>query len=831
MRFDRTLCGLFATSLAAALQGQCATSWLQGDIPGVGRGVQAVAMWDPDGPGPLGERLVLGGNFLAAGSQSVNHVAMWDPATGQFAPLGVGLGTAVISLATHANGDLIANGAWRWNGASWVPLGTPPQFPGPAVILPGGDVVAAHRIWHQACGFCGGAYYAEVRRWNGTAWAPLGASPGFDANSAIYDFALLPNGDLVAGGAFATAGGAAAPNVARWDGTAWSSLGGGTNGYVSALAVLPNGDLVAGGRFTMAGGAPAANIARWDGAAWSPLGAGLDNYVHDVAVLPNGELIASGIFAVAGGIPVQGLARWNGAAWAPFDASGAGHYHVHALASTATGEVYAGGSFTSLGGIGAVDVARFDGAAWSALWHGWNGPIEAALPLRGGDLVVGGDFTQAGSVAAARIARWNGAVWSPLGAGLGGDPPGDRGFALLELANGDLVAGGSFTIAGNVAVNHIARWDGAGWSPLGAGLPYPVQALRLLPNGDLAAGVGNFPGPGEVWRWNGVAWARLGPTMDGVVSALGVSSSGELLAGGRFQTIGAVAVPHLARWSGAGWSAFAGGRPAAVDAILELRNGDLAVGGQFPSLGFVTRWNGTSWSGFGTGLGATFVASAVESLVELPDGDLVAAGAFAQSLGGLPALRNIARWDGAAWLPLGGGLDGRAHTLAMTSTGELFVGGAFATADARPSAFAARLATSCPAAALVLPTACVGSVGPVVASVDGLPWTGATVRALAHGFAPNALAVSLLGLSSPNVSLAWLGPTALPGCNQLASHEAIVLHVPQAGAAASAFAIPNDAVFAGVVLWSQFLQFEVGAQGQLGPISGSNGLRLTVGSF
>src|SRR5690606_1190579 len=60
---------------------------------------------------------------------------------------------------------------------------------------------------------------------------------------------------LVVAGAFATAGGVSASNIASWDPLtgAWSPLGLGTNGTVVALAVLPTGELVAGGGFTTAG--------------------------------------------------------------------------------------------------------------------------------------------------------------------------------------------------------------------------------------------------------------------------------------------------------------------------------------------------------------------------------------------------------------------------------------------------------------------------------------------------------------------------------------------------------------------------------------------------
>ena len=75
----------------------------------------------------------------------------------------------------------------------------------------------------------------------------------------------------------------------------------GLNGYVHALAVLPSGDLIAGGSFTTSGGQAINYIARWNGTSWSPLGPGADNLVYALAVLPNGDLIAAGSFTAAAG--------------------------------------------------------------------------------------------------------------------------------------------------------------------------------------------------------------------------------------------------------------------------------------------------------------------------------------------------------------------------------------------------------------------------------------------------------------------------------------------------------------------------------------------------
>ncbi|MFN7430083.1 MAG: hypothetical protein ACK5TP_05830 [bacterium] len=67
----------------------------------------------------------------------------------------------------------------------------------------------------------------------------------------------------------------------------------------------------------------------------------------------------------------------------------------------------------------------------------------AVLP--GGDVIVGGTFTAAGGLSANRIARYNPStgVWSALGSGTNG-----RVRALAVLPGGDVIVGGDFNIAG-----------------------------------------------------------------------------------------------------------------------------------------------------------------------------------------------------------------------------------------------------------------------------------------------------------------------------------------------------------------------------------------------
>ncbi len=399
---------------------------------------------------------------------------------------------------------------------------------------------------------------------------------GSGTNGA-YVLALtsLPNGNLVAGGQFTTAGGAPANHVARWNGSAWLPLASGMAGgsfatAVFALAAMPNGDLIAGGDFATAGGVTVRGIARWNGAAWSPLGSGmtwgtLPAAVYALLVLPNGDLIAGGDFNTAGGVAAQGIARWNGSAWQPFGAGIAGQ-SVSALALLPNGDIVAGGDFFMAGGGLASNVARWNGSSWSPLGAGTNSPVAALAVLPNGDLVVGGGFSSAGGAAnTVAIARWSGNAWQSFGGGMNGQV-----FALAVRPSGEVFVGGHFTSAGGTPANRIARGAGGAWQTLGSGLNHYVYALAPLPGDAMAVG-------------------------------------------GQFTQAGGVSASHVARWS----------RPATIDFLtppydVSICPGDTAlftcmVDGDAP-LSFQWRRDGVSLGDGPTGTGSIVVGSATSDL-------------------------------------------------------------------------------------------------------------------------------------------------------------------------------------------------------------------------
>ena len=89
----------------------------------------------------------------------------------------------------------------------------------------------------------------------------------------------------------------------------WSALGTGTNNVVYATAIF-NGELIVGGNFTIAGGAAANYIAKWNGTSWAPLGSGMDGAVYALAEY-QGELYAGGDFITAGGKVSPYIAKYR----------------------------------------------------------------------------------------------------------------------------------------------------------------------------------------------------------------------------------------------------------------------------------------------------------------------------------------------------------------------------------------------------------------------------------------------------------------------------------------------------------------------------------------
>lgn len=287
------------------------------------------------------------------------------------------------------------------------------------------------------------------------------------------------DGTIYIGGGFTNWNGiAAADGIVKYNpttGVYTACSTGMVGGGVGVMAELPNGRIVMGGGFTSAGGvANTARIAVYDPVAdtFSALGTGASsNSVFALVVDSTGGIYAGGDYGLMGGVAnTVRIAYWNGSAWTALGTGANGT--VFALVIGLDRNLYLTGAFTTLNGVACNQIGKWNGSAFTAMSTGVNGSGGRALASGPNGLIyVGGLFTAAGGVSGTnRIASWNGVTFLSMGGGLGDDVTG-----LSVDAQGVVLATGQFgqtTSAGGAFFpDGAARFNGSSWTTIGVDAP------------------------------------------------------------------------------------------------------------------------------------------------------------------------------------------------------------------------------------------------------------------------------------------------------------------------------------------------------------------------
>ncbi len=628
-------------------------------------------------PTPHGVGLHIGGTFLGVGGVEASHLAFWN-----------GARWCTLEPAVETN------------AASHVSAIIRVDEDGPGPLLP--SIVIGG--WFQRVG---GTDAPNIARWDGEQWSTVGEGiPGrVTALCAFDDDGVGPGGPLIYAAGEFNLGGPTLTYLAKWDGVSWQPVPiQGPLVRVDALTTY-RGELIVGGRFQSIDGVPASCIAAWNGVRWRGLGLGIsatdvEGGVRCFATFdagPGEGLVVGGKFEAAGGTPAFGVAMWDGQ-WSSLGAgirNGPNSAIVNSLAAFDHGSgprLYAGGDFHAGRGSEFEHLAVWDGMNWSAAGDIGGDVTHLAVFDRGDGptLFVFGGFATVDGVYSPLMAEWDGARWIPRGQSLD-EFGGARVFELraADVGNGpQLFAGGSFSFAGGTGVRQTAVWNGREWSPLGNAGDGPLGGVFSM--AQFPSGVGNplyiggsigevlFDGSrlrgGGVAVWDGARWTSVNSGLDGgsrIATVLTMrthddGTSEKLYLGGWFSGTAGYPLNNVARLSQDGWRSFdADGlnnrtRCAAVfdsGAGPEFFvGGDFTVAGGQPA-GGVARWSGSGWLPVGSNLAGE---ARIYSLVVFDDGTgpaLYASGYLTLPTGGFPS-RNVAKWNGTSWEPMGAGIPG-----------------------------------------------------------------------------------------------------------------------------------------------------------------------------
>jgi trimeric autotransporter adhesin len=701
-----------------------------------------------------GTNLYVGGVFSMIGGTMANNVIKWDGE--KWYPIGEGSENGIsghVSSLAYVDGKLFVggmmtkagsksvNGVAYWDGATWNALGNDETngirlinvFEGDTLIHSGhvwslygnGDMIYVGGLFHLA----GGEPARGAAGWNTKTgeWETFnGGFEGDFPNSLVYGMSFAARGDeLYVGGQFSYAGSVPAKNIAKWNGSEWSEVGGGANNWVRDLGIDDEGNLYAVGFFDTVGTIQVSGVAKWNGMNWESLGdmrfvESWSTYLPELRQVYtlNGSVYVGGYFNVMNDEPAASFARWDGNQWHKIHGLG----FTHGLSpGTITAiqpignRMYIGGVFTTADFLTLNGLVEWDipSSSWQRISDGsedkgiYDGAVFA---LASSDNVTyaGGYFSIAGGVYAKNIANWNGSEWDHMSMGYINGIKGD--VYTIFIDGDDVYVGGQFGWAGSVEAYHIAKWNGNEWSSIGIGVGGvsgpSVDAIYKLGNYLYVAGYFAFVGDAENYTLpaNSVArfnltterWEVLGNGIEyvegypGYVEALEYDGT-FLYAGGLFSRVDNTEIYGIALWDGEKWLPLQpDGKQDGVDGIvytIKRHNDDVLFGGYFalpddPEIQHLVRWDGTAWHGIGGGISSTTGNDRVRAIQ--PYQDRIIIGGHFDRAGNTP-VSNIAMWDGTEWNNLGGGTNAQVNSLDIFGN-KLMAGGWFTiVAGGKPS--------------------------------------------------------------------------------------------------------------------------------------------------
>ena len=469
--------------------------------------------------------------------------------------------------------------------------------------------------------------------------------------------------------------------LANNNGQSWDAVSGGWNlaSKRSVSSSVVSGSNVFVGLGNVVGDA---EVWRWNGTAWTKIGGdGVNSSWADQTFEEVTSLATDGtnVYAGLGNSTGDGeVWRWNGSSWTKIGGDslngswGIGTYESIPALYYFNANLYAG-----LGtGANDAEVWRWNGSSWTkiggdSLNSGWTTNFETVYSFAddGTNIYAG----IGNSTTDAEVWRWNGSSWTKIG-GDGLNSSWNTNYESvrsLKYQSGILYAG----IGDSITDAEVWRWNGTNWAQIGGdGLNtswntnYEAVYSMAGDGTNIFVGLGNGDGDGEVWRWNGTAWIQVGgdgvngswPTSTGDIVMTLSSGPGGIVYAGLNDTVTAGA-GYLYSWNGTAWTVRGGQHInnswgytgfGSVEVMQQI--GDYLYAGLGNTAGTAQVWRTNGVNGWEMVGGQSFNGSWASNTYEYISSISSYGNDVVVGLGSSANDAEVWRWNGSSWNQIGG---------------------------------------------------------------------------------------------------------------------------------------------------------------------------------
>jgi hypothetical protein len=486
----------------------------------------------------------------------------------------------------------------HWDGVHWslVPAASSNSN---GNALTGIAAISSSDIWAVGSGApsrpqgCGIGSGATIEHWDGVRWTSISVPQ--PSGSPQQEFSLASVAAVATNNVWAVGGvlsyyrgqsSAFSPVIEHWNGSAWSTVSGPSNGTVAGLtgvAATATGSPVAVGQTEAANGPATTLVEQYSSGVWavvdSPSPGTLANELKGIAASSSTDIWAVG--DSAGGTLVE---HWNGSAWgyylspngAPADVT------LNGVAARASNDAWAVGTAPGTGYNDVELIEHWNGSQWSIVPGAARGG-QANVQLNGVAALSATDAWAVGAAAGPYAEHWNGAQWTivPTPTSVPGTYLNQDAFLSVAAVSANdvwAVGGSPPRSCGGLLPALIEHWDGTQWSVV----PNTPQGLLFGVSADSASDVWAVGGYGDgafVMHYDGKVWSVVpvdtvskpqSPVLHGVAA---LAHDDVWVVGSEYTPQGQRTV--ILHWNGTAWSQATVTGPGLVTNVLD---GVAAVG-------------------------------------------------------------------------------------------------------------------------------------------------------------------------------------------------------------------------------------------------------------